>query len=86
VPNYLVHSIILTVVSALFCFPLPFAIAAIVYAAQVNKKLRSRDYAGAVQSSKNAKIWCWITFGAVAFLFILYTILGILGVFPEATP
>ena len=35
----------------------------IVFAAKVNGKLAAGDYAGAVQSSKQAKMWCWIGFG-----------------------
>jgi len=37
-----------------------FAIPAIIYAAQVNGKLQSGDYAGAMQASENAKKWCII--------------------------
>lgn len=59
VPNYLVQAILATV----FCC-LPFGIAAIVFAAQVNGKLAAGDYAGAVQSSKQAKMWCWISVAA----------------------
>jgi hypothetical protein len=58
VPNYLVQSILTTI----FCC-LPFGIVAIIFAAQVNGKLAGGDYAGAVQSSKQAKMWCWISFG-----------------------
>jgi hypothetical protein len=58
VPNYLVQSILTTI----FCC-LPFGIVAIIFAAQVNGKLAGGDYAGAVQSSKQAKMWCWIGFG-----------------------
>jgi len=42
---------------------LPFGIPAIVYAAQVNGKLQAGDYAGALDSSSKAKMWCWIAFG-----------------------
>ncbi|MDB6026039.1 MAG: hypothetical protein JWM68_2262 [Verrucomicrobiales bacterium] len=55
VPNYLVQSILITL-----CCCLPFGIAAIIFAAQVNGKLQSGDYEGAVKSSNNAKKWCWI--------------------------
>jgi len=57
VPNYLVWAILAT----LFCC-VPFGIAAIVYAAQVNGKLAAGDYAGAVESSRKAKKWCWVAF------------------------
>jgi len=69
VPNYLVQSILVT----LFCCQ-PFGIVAIIYSAQVNRKLQAGDYEGAVQASKMAKTWCWIAFGA----FLAVAILSIL--------
>ncbi|MFZ1935462.1 MAG: CD225/dispanin family protein [Thermoguttaceae bacterium] len=58
VPNYLVQAILTTI----FCC-LPFGIVAIIFAAQVNGKLAAGDCAGAVQTSKQAKMWCWLAFG-----------------------
>jgi len=58
VPNYLAQSILVT----LFCC-VPFGIVSIVYAAQVNSKLMAGDYAGAVDTSKKARTWCWVSFG-----------------------
>lgn len=58
VPNYLVQSILVTL-----CCCIPGGIVAIVYAAQVNSKLAAGDYDGALQSSNNAKLWCWISLG-----------------------
>jgi hypothetical protein len=52
VKNWLVESII-----ALICCGGLFAIPAIVYAAQVNGKLATGDYQGAVETSNNAKKW-----------------------------
>lgn len=57
-PNYLVQSILVTL-----CCCLPFGIVAIIFAAQVNSKLATGDYAGAVEASGKAKMWCWIAFG-----------------------
>ena len=54
IPNYLVQAILAT----LFCC-MPFGIAAIVFAAQVNTKLAAGDVAGAMESSRKAKMWCW---------------------------
>lgn len=54
-PNYLVQSILVTL-----CCCLPFGIVAIVFAAQVNRKIAAGDHAGAKTSSDNAKRWCWI--------------------------
>jgi Interferon-induced transmembrane protein len=57
VPNYLVQSILI-----LLCCCQPFAIVALIFAAQVNSKLAAGDYAGAVDASRKAKLWCWISF------------------------
>jgi hypothetical protein len=69
VPNYLVQAILTTI----FCC-IPFGIVAIIFAAQVNGKLSAGDYAGAMQASKQAKMWCWLSFGiglAVEILFFV---------------
>lgn len=58
VPNYLVQAILVTL-----CCCLPVGIPAIVYASQVKTKLAHGDIAGAQESSRNAKLWCWIGFG-----------------------
>ena len=58
VPNYLVFSILATVLCCI-----PAGIPAIVYSAQVNSKLLQGDLAGAQAASSNAKMWCWISFG-----------------------
>ncbi|MGI8978079.1 MAG: CD225/dispanin family protein [Pirellulaceae bacterium] len=55
VPNYL----ILSILSLVFCGGL-LAIPAIVYASQVDGKLAQGDYNGAVEASKNAKLWLTI--------------------------
>jgi hypothetical protein len=69
VPNYLAPSILVT----LFCC-LPFGIVAIVYAAQVNSKLQFHDHAGALEASKKAKNWCWVSFWVGLSVIILYFI------------
>ena len=53
VPNYLVHSILVTL-----CCCLPFGIAAIVYASKVDTLLAQGNHAGAVEASESAKKWC----------------------------
>ena len=58
VQNYLVFAILTTVLCCL-----PAGIPAIIYAAQVNSKLQTGDFAGAQAASNNAKMWCWIAFG-----------------------
>jgi heme/copper-type cytochrome/quinol oxidase subunit 2 len=66
-PNYLAQAILATI----FCC-VPLGIPAIVFSAQVNSKLAAGDYIGAVESSKKAKLWCWIAFGAGIVFVIIY--------------
>jgi hypothetical protein len=75
VPNYLVFAILATVLCCL-----PAGIPAIVYAAQVNGKLQAGDYAGAQQSSKNAKTWCFVSLGLGLAVVVIYGLLIMLGV------
>lgn len=74
VPNYLAQAILCTI----FCC-LPAGIAGIVYAAQVNSKLGAGDIAGAQAASRNAKIWCWASFGVGLAALIAGVLLGVLG-------
>jgi hypothetical protein len=78
VPNYLVPAILTTV----FCC-LPFGIVSIVYAAQVSGKDAAGDRAGALESSRKAKMWAWIAFGTGLVLLVGYTLLAVLGVVME---
>lgn len=57
-PNYLVQAILVT-----FCCCLPFGVAAIVYAAQVDSKWSMGDYHGAALSSAEAKKWTYLSLG-----------------------
>ena len=63
VPNYLVPAII-----SLFCC-LPLGIVGVIFAAQVNSKVAAGDTAGALESSKKAKMFSFIAIG-----------LGLLGI------
>ncbi len=76
VPNYLVQAILTTI----FCC-LPFGIVAIVFAAQVNGKLAAGDYAGAMQTSKQAKMWCWLAFGIGLAINVVCFIVYAIGMF-----
>ena len=78
VPNYLVQAILCTVC----CCP-PFGIPAIVFAAQVNSKLAAGDAQGAMEASRKAKMWCWISFGLGIVSNILGCIVGFLARLPH---
>ena len=71
VSNYLVFSILTTI---LCCLPL--GIPAIIFSSQVNQKLQLGDTIGAIESSKNAKVFCWLAAGIG-----LLHILGWIGYF-----
>lgn len=76
IPNYLAPAIIVM----LFCC-LPFGIVSLVFAAQVNGRLIAGQRERALNASRMAKIWCWVTFGLGilfwSFYFMLYfTIFG----------
>lgn len=68
-PNYLVHSILATVLCCL-----PTGIVGIVYAAQVNGKLAEGDLLGAQTASQKARLWtivsvvAGLTVGTIYFL------------------
>jgi predicted secreted protein len=79
VPNYLVQAILTTI----FCC-LPFGIVSIVYAAQVNGKVAAGDHAGALESSRNARMWAWIAFGAGLVVGVGYLILFVLGAIAQS--
>jgi hypothetical protein len=68
IPNYLVHSILVTI----FCC-LPLGIVAIIFAAQVNGKVAQGDYQGARDSSSKAKTFTLIGFiaGIVAWIIVI---------------
>lgn len=79
--NNLVWAILTTV----FCC-LPFGIASIVYAAQVNGKWAAGDVAGAQASSASAKKWA-IVAAVVGVIFLVLYIIGVvvLGVFASSS-
>ena len=71
IPNYLWQSIVVTL-----CCCLPLGIVAIIFAAQVNDKLRSGDIQGAMQASKQAKMFCLIALGLGLLVMLIYGIFG----------
>jgi Interferon-induced transmembrane protein len=66
-PNYLAQSILVM----LFCC-LPLGIVGLVFAAQVNGRVIAGEYERAMNASKLAKMWCWITFGVGIFFWVAY--------------
>lgn len=66
VPSYLGWAIAVLIL----CF-WPTGIAAVVYASQVDNKLVMGDVDGARESSRKAKLWCWISFGISIGLFFV---------------
>ncbi|HEY4583872.1 MAG TPA: CD225/dispanin family protein [Lysobacter sp.] len=65
VPNYMVWSIAITIVSLCVCCivgTIP-GIVAIVFSSKVNGALDRGDFAEAGRASANARLWCWITTG-----------------------
>jgi len=74
VPNYMIPAI----VSLFCCWPL--AIVAIIFAAQVNGKVAAGDMQGAMDASKKAKLFSYISIGLGLGLGLIYVILMALGV------
>ena len=74
IPTYLAPAILCTI----FCC-MPAGIPGIVYAAQVTSKIQARDYAGAEVSSRNAKTWCWVSFGLGLGVLVIYMVIGLAG-------
>lgn len=73
--NYLVWSILTT----LFCC-LPAGIVSIVYAAQVDSRYASGDYAAALDASNKARTWAWVSFGVGLAVSLIYGVFAFLAV------
>ena len=77
--NWLVESILATI----FCC-LPFGIAGIVFAVQVNKLYEAGDYQGAIEASANAGKWTkisfWVSVGGIVLCILFVTLFGGLAV------
>jgi len=66
------------IISIFCCWPL--AIVAIIFAAQVNGKVAAGDIQGAMDASKKAKLFSYISIGLGLGLGLIYLILMLLGV------
>jgi hypothetical protein len=66
------------IVSVFCCWPL--AIVAIIFAAQVNGKVAAGDIQGAMDASKKAKLFSYISIGLGLGLGLIYLVLMLLGV------
>ncbi|MFK7973189.1 MAG: CD225/dispanin family protein [Bacteroidia bacterium] len=82
--NWLVESILVTI----FCC-LPFGVAGIVFASQVNSKFEAGDYAGANKAAADAKKWTKIGFFIgiaviVLYLIFMFALGGMAAMNPEA--
>jgi hypothetical protein len=73
IPNYLAQSITIAVIGTC-CWILPtvLAIPAIVFGSQVNSKLALGDAIGAAEASRNARIWCWVSFASVLLIALVW--------------
>ena len=70
--NYLAPAIIVMIFC---CFPL--GIVGLIYATQVNGRLIAGEYDKARMASRNARMWCWITFAAGLVFWSMYVVLYI---------
>jgi hypothetical protein len=72
IPNYLIPAVLATI----FCC-VPVGIASIVFATQVNSKKAAGDIAGAMESSRKAKMFLFITIGVGLVTWIIGIVLWI---------
>lgn len=74
VPNYLVPAII----SLVCCLPL--GIVAVIFAARVNGQVQTGDTAGALDSSRKAKMFSYIGIGLGLVWIAIWVVMMVLGV------
>jgi len=78
IPDYKVQSILLIVFSSILCcftcisiVALPFAIVALVSSNKVHTHISVGNFDLAMEESKKAKMWCWVSFGILIGALIL---------------
>ena len=74
VPNYLV----LAIITLICCLPL--GIVAVIFAARVNGQVQAGDIAGAMESSRKAKLFSYIGLGLGLAWWIICIVTSMLGV------
>lgn len=72
IQNYLVPAILATI----FCC-LPVGVVSIIFAAQVNGKIAAGDTAGAIESSKKAKMFMFVAIGLGLLSWVIAIVLWI---------
>jgi hypothetical protein len=66
------------ILTTLFCC-LPFGIASIVFAAQVDSKYNAGDLAGAQRASENAKKWAIVAAVVSVGIFVLWMLIALVA-------
>lgn len=86
VPNHLVWAIIVTILSFVICcfscisiIGIGTGIVAIVFASKVNNLLAQGQFDAALQASRNAKLWSWITTGILILGFVVFVVSFFVG-------
>jgi hypothetical protein len=74
IPSYMGWAIAVLIL----CF-WPTGIVAVVHASRVGNRLAIGDINGAMESSRKAKTWCWVTFGIAIAWIVVLIIGGIVG-------
>ena len=72
------NNLVWAILTTIFCC-LPFGVVSIVFAAQVNSKWQSGDYAGAQDSANKAKTWAMVSAGIGIVAIIINIILAVSG-------
>ena len=76
ISSYLVPAILVTIFG---CWP--FGIPAIIFAAKVDGLVSRGDIAGALEASRKAKTWTWVSFGCAMPIYILLILPLVIGSF-----